>query len=91
MLIIILFEEYAKKVILLLFNLKANATAKDLCNELQKAAQNELELRKRKGESGVLAPDDPNHLWINECKKEDLTMDSVLEMLNLANQLLKKQ
>lgn len=40
-----------------------------------------LEYQRKQGQSGVLRPDDPNHLWTNECKRVGVTMDSLMEVI----------
>lgn len=58
-----------------------SATVKDVCNGLQKVLDSELENQKKQSQSGVLPKDDPNNLWINECKKENVTMNSLMKIV----------
>lgn len=43
--------------------------------------ESDLEKQRKQGQSGVLRPDDPNHIWINECKRVGVTMDSLMEVI----------
>lgn len=49
-----------------------------------KIVQSELEIRKKNGQSGVLPPSDRNHIWIDECKKPEVTMEDVLPLIHKA-------
>lgn len=73
--------EITGKALLSYLKLDDNATVTDICDALQKVLQTDLERQKKNGQSGVLPPNDPNHLWINECKKPNVTMESLLAVM----------
>lgn len=75
-----LIQESTKRDILAYLKLNDDATVKDICKGLQSVLNSEQELLKKNGRSTVLPPNDPNHQWINECKKQNITMESLLNI-----------
>ncbi len=72
--------ESIRRNILAYLKLNDNASVKDICNGLQEVLRSEQELQKKNGQPGVLPPNDPNHQWINECNKKNVTMESLMQI-----------